>query len=611
MSAVNVISVVYAARRDDGFVVSDFKRYRNRCSHRIAHYRRAIGIKKLFYRDENDLLEEHRNSPNYEAILHLVLFEAERALGEAMQAHHVMQTDTLYSKMRHRLFARLRRAVERATVVAELGQKGSAIYISCLFYMHYVRAILRHELEDYTAAAADFDVTKALLEKMLAAPGADLAALQFFSEDINKRRSYCIYMVSAFVDDPVAAKLLEDERNQIVAKVVAAASSVGTAESEAFLELRLLTGSVTLALPQGPICKHLEPLLKARSSIDDLYKIGFELLSGYEAFYGCAIKFYFGEKDEATRKILTEESIRIKTIGKKIANYKAWIARFRSLCLVYREKTGSFDKPRLDAILVVLNDEIRAVKLVSGLTMVIYRLIYLQDEKFIVDTGATPAISLGPLPLKGKSALRLVVDTIAALEGMTAPTHRAINALNATNAASDPLLSLLLALHSLESAIFLCNKRQDFTDENVENNKLKRDLLKQSISRFYNLSNASAAITQELIQPKLYGLGELFPEFAPLLVSVLKNNSLFSSMQTLATNRLIVLITEAQKKAEPVVFQLYGLLPPPYVEDMVPSVLTDDFIMELDIDKSTNVPSSKEIVEKVDVPKKKRFFGLF
>lgn len=607
MPTLNVISVVYAARRDDGYVVSDFKRYRNRCSHRIAHYRRAVGVKKLFYRGENDLPEERRSPSSYENVLLLVLFEAERALGEAMQAHQAMQTDTLYNKMRHRLFTRLRRAVERASVVEALGQKGPAIYISCLFYMHYVRAILKHEREDYTAAAADFDVAKALIEKMKMAPGADLAGLQFFSEDIDKRGGYCIYMVSAFVDDPVAVKLLEDERSQIVAKTMAVASSIGTNESETSLDLCLLTGTRALPRPQGPICKHLGPLLEARSSIEDPSKIGYELLSSYEAFYGCAVRFYFGEKDEATRKTLTEESIRIKTVGKKIAAYKAWIARFRTLCLTYCEKTGSFDKPRLDAILNVLNEEMLSLKLISGLTMIVYRLIYLQEEKFIVDTGSAPAVSIGPLPLKGKNALRVVVDTIAALEGMIAPTHRAISALNATN---DPLLSLLLALHSFESAIFLCNKHQDSADGNSENNNLKKDLLRQSISRFLQLSSASATVKPELIQSKLPGLNQLFPELAPLLVSVLKNNSLLSNIAALSTNRLIVLMIEAQKRAEPVVFQLCGLLPPPYVEDMVPSTLTDDFIMEPSITESAK-DSNKEVVEKVDAPKKKRFFGLF
>lgn len=607
MPALNVVSVIYAARRDDGYVMSDFKRYRNRCTHRIAHYRRAVGIKRLFYRGESDLPEEHKSPFTYEHLLLLVVFETERALSEAMLAHQAMQTDALFSKMRHRLFARLRRAVERASVVETLGRKGYATYISCLFYMHYVRAILRHEREDYTAATSDFDVAKTLIDKMKAAPGADLAGLQFFFEDVEKRRNYCNYMVSAFVDDPLITKLLEDERNQIVAEAVSTLSTVGCIESDTTMELCLLTGRVTLARPQGSISKRLEPLLEARLAIEDPSSIGYELLSSYEAFYGCAVQFYFGDKGDTVRNALSESSAKLKATGKKMATYKVWLAKFKALCLTYREKTGSFDRPRLDSILHVLSEEMRSLKLISGLTMVVYRLVYFQEEKFIVDTNATPIISLGPLPLKGKGALRLIVETIAALEGMTAPTHRAISGLNATN---DPLLSLLLSLHSFESALFLCNKNPNTADAAMESSDLRKDLLRQAISRFSKLATASDTVTSESIQSKLAGLGELFPELVSLLTSILRNSSLLSNVATLSTNRLIVLMVEAQKRADPVVFQLYGLLPPPYVEDAIPNLLTADFVMESSIDEPEK-ESSKEVVEKTDAPKKKRFFGLF
>ncbi|ESU36149.1 Signal recognition particle 68 kd protein [Giardia duodenalis] len=607
MPALNVVSIVYAARRDDGYVVSDFKRYRNRCAHRIAHYRHAVGVKSIFYRDENDLPEEHRSPSAYENLLLLVLFEAERALGEAMQAHQAMQTDALYSKMRRRIFTRLHRTVERASVVETLGKKGYAVYASCLFYMHYVRGVLRHEREDYTAAASDFDVAKALLDKMKAAPGADLAGLQFFSDEIEKRRNYCIYMVSAFVDDPVVAKLLDNERSQIVAETIAGLATADDMEFGAALDLCFLTGRTSLARPQGPLSKRLEPLLEARSSIGDPSSIVCELLSGYEAFYGCATQFYFGSKDEALRKTLSEVSIGLKTAGKKLAIYKVWLARFRTLCLVYREKTGSFDKPRLDAILRVLNGEMRLLKLISGLTMVIYRLVYFQEEIFLIDTDTAPAVSLGSLPLKGKGALTLIIETIAVLEGMTAPTHRAIHALNATN---DPLLALLLALHSFESALFLCNKHQEDVSGDAENNKLKKDLLRQASSRFSQLSAASATVKPDLIQSKITELGCLFPGLVSLLVGVLKNDKLFSNIATLSTNRLIVLMVEAQKRMDPAVFQLYGLLPPPYTEDMVPDLLVPDFIMNSSVDEPER-ESNKEVVEKADAPKKKRFFGLF
>lgn len=607
MPALDVVSIVYAARRDDGYVVSDFKRYRNRCAHRVAHYRHTVGVKRIFYRGENDLPEEHRSPFVYENLLLLVLFEAERALSEAMQAHQAMQTDALYSKMRRRVLTRLRRAVERASVVEALGQKGFAVYASSLFYMHYVRGILRHEHEDYTAAASDFDVAKALLDKLKVAPGADLVGLQFFSDDIEKRGNYCVYMVSAFVDDPVVAKLLENERSQIVAETIAGLTTVDGVEFGAVLELYLLTGRTSLACPQGSLSKRLEPLLEAQSSIGDPSSIVYELLSSYEAFYGCATKFYFGSKDETLRKALNEASVGLKVIGKKLAAYKIWFAKFRTLCLMYREKTGSFDKPRLDAILHVLDGEMRLLKLISGLTMMVYRLIYFQEEIFLIDTDTAPVVSLGPLPLKGKGALKLIVETIAALEGMAAPTHRAIHALNATN---DPLLSLLLALHSFESALFLCNKHQEDVSRGAENIKLKKDLLKQANSRFSQLSAASITVKPDLIQSKLSELGHLFPELVSLLVSVLRNDKLFSNIATLSTNRLIVLMVEAQKQADPVVFQLYGLLPPPYTDDMIPDLLVSDFIMNSNVDEPER-ESSKEVVEKTDAPKKKRFFGLF
>ncbi|KAJ3335140.1 signal recognition particle subunit srp68 [Gonapodya sp. JEL0774] len=119
--AFDVLAITSEARNMYGLRHQDYQRYRHYCTRRIAHLRKLLQISQVTATTNKAtrrfLRKPLPSSPDDARVLHVALFDAERAWAYAMEDREGVRENP---KKRSHVLGKLKRAVEHANLVVEL-----------------------------------------------------------------------------------------------------------------------------------------------------------------------------------------------------------------------------------------------------------------------------------------------------------------------------------------------------------------------------------------------------------------------------------------------------------------------------------------------------------
>ncbi|KAL3877845.1 hypothetical protein ACJMK2_035489 [Sinanodonta woodiana] len=192
---VGILQITKEAQQQHGLRHGDHQRYRSYCSRRIRRIRKSLHF---------PLGDKRRVTPKKITVeilkdvryLHLILFEAERAWGFAMQLKTEANTEP---RKKFHMISRLRKAAQHASELHNLCESDrcdAQTKLESQAYLAFIKGSVAFELENWKIAIESYSNAKTIYEKLASAFTEDLQSLylQRVSE-IEPNIRYCAYNI--------------------------------------------------------------------------------------------------------------------------------------------------------------------------------------------------------------------------------------------------------------------------------------------------------------------------------------------------------------------------------------------------------------------------------
>lgn len=207
--SLDILATVRDAQQQHGLRHSDYQRYRQYCSRRLARLRKSLKL------PAGDRRKVHRKVLTPEAIkfdrcLQIPLFEAERLWSYSMQLKAEANTD---QRKRFSQFSKLKKAVKHAALLESLcAAKGDAkTKLEAQAYLAAMQGTLLFELEKWADAGAHLQGAVDLYSRLAgAAPlPEDAAVYNAKADELKPQLRYCAYNIgdASAVEDLRAMRL--------------------------------------------------------------------------------------------------------------------------------------------------------------------------------------------------------------------------------------------------------------------------------------------------------------------------------------------------------------------------------------------------------------------